>query len=97
MFPKQLKIKSGESLIIREATPADAADMIKYVNEVAGESEFLTLGAGDFKKTVNVQANNEAAIALYEKFDFEKEGNIRRDSFIAGKFYDAYAMGILIN
>lgn len=49
------------------------------------------------KINLNVQTNNETAIALYKKFSFEIEGTIRRDSFIDGKFYDAYAMGILID
>ena len=180
MFPKELKTKSGEKLIIREAVTADASALIDYVNQVTGESNFLTLGVGDFKKTIeeeekiiedhhntenriflvaelsgevagllnvnasnkprlkhigdfgvtvrkdhwgkgigsglieamlewakasgiirkinlNVQANNETAIALYKKFGFEIEGTIRRDSSIQGKFYDAYAMGILID
>lgn len=180
MFSKHLKTKSGENLVIREAIAADASALIEYVNKVAGESNFLTFGVGDFKKTVeeekiiieehsnaenriflvaelngeiagllnvnasskprmkhigdfgvtvrkdhwgkgigsslievmlewakssgvirkinlNVQANNEAAIALYKKFGFEIEDTIRRDLFIDGKFYDAYAMGILID
>jgi len=49
------------------------------------------------KINLNVQTNNEVAIALYEKFGFEKEGTIRRDLYVDGKFYDAYAMGILID
>ena len=180
MFPKNIKTKSGEGLIIREVIATDASTLIEYVNKVVGESNFLTLGVGDFNKTVeeeekiiedhssaknriflvaeingnvvgllnvnasnkpriehigdfgvtvlkdhwgkgigsslieamldwaksteiirkinlNVQANNEAAIALYKKYGFEIEGIIRRDSFIDGKFYDSYAMGILIN
>lgn len=52
MFPKHIKIKSGEELIIREAIAADAPTLIEYVNEVAGESDFLTFGAGEFKKTI---------------------------------------------
>ena len=52
MFPKNIKTKSGEGLIIREAIATDASTLIEYVNKVVCESNFLTLGVGDFHKTV---------------------------------------------
>ena len=52
MFRKNIKTKSGEGLIIREAIATDASTLIEYVNKVVGESNFLTLGVGDFHKTV---------------------------------------------
>ncbi len=167
-------------LQIRRATKADAQSLIDYVKQVATETDFLTIGAGDFKFTVaqeeqfieehnstanqiflvaelnqkivgllnvsasqkprlmhigdfgitvlkehwhkgiataliqamlnwakasgvirkinlTVQANNEAAIKLYKKFGFEKEGTIKRGSFANGAFFDDYVMGILID
>lgn len=179
MFPINLKTKSCEDLIIREAIAVDASALIDYVHKISGESNFLTFEVGDFSKTIkeeveiiethsnaenkiflvaeidgkiagllnvdasdiprkkhigdfgitvrknhwgkgigsnliesmlewakansiirkinlNVQINNEVAIALYKKFGFKIEGTIKRNSFIDGKFYDSYAMGILI-
>lgn len=179
MLPKKIKTKTGEKITIREAKKTDALSLIKYLNTVAGETDFLTFGAGDFKNTIkeeeqiidehkktknkifivaelnkeiigilnlgannkprtkhigrfgvsvlkkhwgkeigknliatmlewskksgvirkinlNVQTNNKSAIALYEKFGFEIEGILRRDSFVNGKFFDAYMMGKII-
>ena len=44
-----------------------------------------------------VQTNNEKAISLYKKFNFETEGTITRDSLINGIFYDSYIMGLQID
>lgn len=52
MFPYETATKSGRTLTIREAQASDAADLIAYINEVAGESDFLTFGPGDFTKTI---------------------------------------------
>lgn len=52
MLPKNLKTKTGEDLLIREAISDDALAFIKYLNQVAGESNFLTFGAGEFKMTI---------------------------------------------
>lgn len=49
------------------------------------------------KLDLSVNTNNAPAIHLYEKFGFEREGTIRRDSCIDGRFYDSYAMGLLID
>jgi RimJ/RimL family protein N-acetyltransferase len=174
---KEIKLKNGEVLVVRSPDVADAAAMLKFVNSVAGETDFLTFGENEFNKTeaeevdaiqknkksdnqifiiaeingelvgvlnvsadeksrlkhigvfgvsvrktdwskgigtaliqtmltwvkdskiirkinLSVIANNESAIKLYEKFGFEKEGLIKRDLCVDGKFYDAYAMGI---
>lgn len=178
--PQKICLKKGEILLVRSAEKKDAATLIKYVKGVAGETDFLTFGKGEFKKTVkeeeqiieehrkapnrifiiaelegkiagllnvnasekprlrhigdfgitvrkdhwgkgigtslikimldwakasgvirkinlNVIVNNKTAIKLYEKFGFKKEGLIKRDSYINRKFYDAYAMGLLID
>lgn len=49
--PKNLKLKTGGILHIREAKKSDAPHLLKWVNQVAGETDFLTFGEGEFKKT----------------------------------------------
>lgn len=178
--PKEITLKTDEQVLIRDAEPKDAALLLEYVDLIAGETDFLTFGKGEFNKTVeeevkiiqghqnapnqlfilaelegsvvgvlvldangkprlkhmgefgvsvrkedwgkgigaaliqtmldwaksskrlrkinlNVQADNEVAIKLYEKFGFEKEGLLKRDLCVDGKFYDAYVMGLLID
>ncbi len=175
-----MTLKTNESLTIREAEKSDAASLVELVNQIAGETNFLTFGKDEFNKTVSeeedfiekqkisgnglllvaelkneivgmlnvntsskprlrhiadfgtlvrkdfwgigigncllrslldwaknsnvikkinlkVQTDNKTAISLYKKFGFEIEGVIRRDSFVDNKYYDTYAMGILIN
>ena len=41
---------------------------------------------------LTVYTDNAAAIALYEKFGFEKEGLLKAFGFRAGEYVDAYAM-----
>lgn len=177
---KKIILQNGEQLCIREGKKSDAIDLIKYVNQVAGESDFLTFTEGEFgmtkkeeeafveaahkannrifliaelgkeivgvlnvdanskkkmkhigtfgvslkkahwgkgigalfiqtmlnwaksngvtrKMNLNVMANNKRAIKLYKKFGFKKEGVLKRDALINGKFYDAYLMGLLID
>ena len=76
MLPKNNKIKSAETLVIREAKKVDASDLIEYVNNVAVETDFLTFGAGDFKKTVEEEekiieehSNTENRIFLVAELD----------------------------
>lgn len=180
LFPRHLTTKKGESLLIREAHRTDAPALIDYVSIVAGETEFLTFGAGEFnlsaadeeafieksrqapnqlvivavldgqiigmlnvhaspkkrlqhigefgitvlkahwgkgvgarlmegmidwakatklmrKLNLKVHVNNAGAIRMYERFGFEREGRIRRDACIDGRFYDTYCMGLLID
>ena len=49
------------------------------------------------KINLYVHKTNTKAIALYEKFGFEKEGLIRREIFFNGEFHDTYVMGVLID
>ncbi|MBX4930397.1 GNAT family N-acetyltransferase [Rhizobium bangladeshense] len=44
---------------------------------------------------LTVYTDNEAAIALYEKFGFEKEGLLRSFAYRAGRYVDAYTMARL--
>ena len=41
---------------------------------------------------LTVYTDNEAGIALYEKFEFEVEGTHRRYAFRGGEYVDAYSM-----
>ena len=40
--------------------------------------------------------DNAAAIALYQKFDFEIEGTLKKYAFRAGKYVDAYTMARIV-
>ncbi len=42
----------GSELLIREAHPDDSEEIISYVNQVGGETDFLTFTKGEFTKTV---------------------------------------------
>jgi RimJ/RimL family protein N-acetyltransferase len=41
-------IINGENLIIRRSKPSDAEALIEYINTVAGESDNLSFGIGEF-------------------------------------------------
>ncbi len=45
-------LKNGKLLIVCEAQKSDAADIIKYLNIVGGESDNLLFGKGEFYATV---------------------------------------------
>ncbi|MTI49262.1 GNAT family N-acetyltransferase [Sporosalibacterium faouarense] len=49
---KNIKLKNDKNLYIREAKVEDSQQLIDYVNSIAGESEFLTFGPGEFGITV---------------------------------------------
>lgn len=180
LFPRHLSTRKGDPLLIREAEKADAPALIEYVQRVAGETDYLTFGEGEFylsvadeeafiensrkasnqiallaqldgeivamlhveaspkkrlrhigefgitvrkdhwgkgigkilmeslldwakaggvirKLNLRVQTDNTNAIKLYERFGFEREGLVRRDSCIDGQFFDSYLMGLLVD
>ncbi len=45
-------IKNGKRLQISRTVPEDAAAVIEFVNQIAGESDNLTFGKGEFLKTI---------------------------------------------
>lgn len=51
-------LKGGEHALIERATEADAAQLIQYLEQVAGESEFLSFGPGE----VGLSVEQEAAL-----------------------------------
>ena len=46
-----MELLTGEELIIRRARPADAAQIIAYVEQVSGETDHLTFGRSEFGVT----------------------------------------------
>ena len=50
---------------------------------------------GVIRVDLKVYTDNEAGIALYEKFGFEIEGTHRRDAFRNGEYVDTYSMARL--
>lgn len=49
---KQIKLKNGETAILREAVKEDAKAMIEYLNIIGGESDFITFGKNEFKLSI---------------------------------------------
>jgi RimJ/RimL family protein N-acetyltransferase len=48
----QKKTKNGHSVIIREATAEDAGELVEFVELISGESNFLSMGPGEFGVSV---------------------------------------------
>ena len=49
--PRTFTLKNGASLVIREAEPTDAKKLLDFINRVAGETDYLGFGAGEFELT----------------------------------------------
>ena len=49
--PRTFTLKNESLVVIREAEPTDAKELIEFINGVGGESPYLTLGAGEFELT----------------------------------------------
>lgn len=54
---KEIKLKNGETAILRIPTKEDAKGIIEYLNIIGGESDFITFGANEF--TLSVEAEEE--------------------------------------
>lgn len=48
MQSMQTQLKDGQIALIREAVPDDAAVLLRYLDEVTGETDFLSMRPGDF-------------------------------------------------
>ena len=52
---KKIQLKNGKAAILRKATKEDAEQLIKYMDTIATESDFLTFEEGELKLTVKKQ------------------------------------------
>lgn len=55
--PHSFELKNGRFVIIREADPSDAKELLVFVNRVGGESDYLAFGAGEFELTEAEEAD----------------------------------------
>jgi RimJ/RimL family protein N-acetyltransferase len=53
MIRTQFELKNGGSLLIREPVIDEAEKLIRYLKKVAKESDFLTIGPGEVKLSVD--------------------------------------------
>lgn len=66
----QYLLKNNQLLTLREAEPRDAANLLEYVEQIAGESDNITRGPGEFTMTVEqesdfLQASAASPTSLY--------------------------------
>lgn len=47
-----MTLKSGETLLIREAKASDAKAVLEYVDRISTQSDFLTFGQGEFVMSI---------------------------------------------
>jgi RimJ/RimL family protein N-acetyltransferase len=52
MPPRQHYLRNGLALLIREAAVEDAQAILNYLEDISGESDFLTFGPGEFEFTL---------------------------------------------
>lgn len=63
-------LKNNLQLTLREAEPRDAEQLLAFINQVAGESENITFGPGEFELSVEeerafLQRTAESSTSLY--------------------------------
>ncbi|PAB60267.1 GNAT family N-acetyltransferase [Anaeromicrobium sediminis] len=49
---REIKLKDGSTLIIKEGNRSHAKEMMKYIDAISTESDFLTFGQGEFNITL---------------------------------------------
>lgn len=54
---KELRLKNGESIVIRPAKTNDAVELIEYLEKISSESDNLTFGPGEFEISVEQEVN----------------------------------------
>jgi RimJ/RimL family protein N-acetyltransferase len=71
-------LKGGQHALIERATEADAPRLIEYLEQVAGETDFLSFGAGEVGLTIEQEAalirrlhDEDAGIMLKASIDGE--------------------------
>jgi RimJ/RimL family protein N-acetyltransferase len=70
MQPPTHRLKNGQTLLIREATPGDAQAVLDHVHAISGETDFLSFGPGEFDIPLDrereiLQGYHEADNQLY--------------------------------
>lgn len=50
------ELKNGQIIMIREATKEDSSNIITYLNDVAGETDYLSFGQGEFAFSIAEEA-----------------------------------------
>ncbi len=85
---KTVILKDGRIVTIRKASKSDAASMIKYIDIICRESDYLTFGEGEFQMSIEQEENlieskskADNALFLVAEFNGEIVGNL---SFNAG-------------
>ncbi|TMA10186.1 MAG: GNAT family N-acetyltransferase [Deltaproteobacteria bacterium] len=66
MEPSKYELKNGPVLLIREAVVQDARAILDYLEQMSGESDFLTFGPGEFELT---EAEEEDFLRKYRDSD----------------------------
>lgn len=52
---KEIILDNGKTVVIRKANKEDAGNMINYLNQIGGESDFLTFGKDQFKISIEAE------------------------------------------
>lgn len=68
------KLNNDHEILIREATAEDAGSVLDYIQNICGESDFLTFGPGEFEFTKQ-----------QEKDFIEKSRKTKNSLFILGQ------------
>lgn len=83
MKMKKLKLKNGNTMIIRKANRFDAKAILEYIDTVSGESVFLTFGQGEFDKTIEQEesfidniSKKDNALFIIAEVDGKIVGNL---------------------
>ena len=53
---RQYELKNGRQLLIRQAEADDAAALLKYLDVISGETDFLSFGPGEFDLSLSEEA-----------------------------------------
>jgi len=78
-----MKLRNDATLTIREAKKEDAAGILEYVNTIAGETDFLTFGPGEFnlsleqeEQFIEKHLNSDNKLFVIAQIDQELAGNL---------------------